>query len=158
MFLMVLVLVSPDPPTSSPHGDGFVAQVDPTLAHVVQATPQYGAVLRVAQRGGDSAAVLVEGVIELRVTLDLRLEVLVTRKRTHAQSKSQQTHEKSDKKQVCYFLINKHINRHTHAHTLHFLANGSHLFVNLCWLLQCTIMGSGSEGAIDLLKAATRQN
>jgi len=61
-----------------PHAEGLAAQVVPALAHAVQTSPEQSAVLRVAQRGHDPLAVLIQGVIQLCVAVDLCLQVLGT--------------------------------------------------------------------------------
>lgn len=68
-----------DPPSlSSPPAEGLVAQVVPALAHVVQTSLEQSGVLRVPQRGHNPLAILIQGVIELSVAVDLCLKVLGT--------------------------------------------------------------------------------
>lgn len=66
------------PSLSSPPAEGLVAQVVPALAHVVQTSPEQSGVLRVPQRGHNPLAILIQGVIELSVAVDLCLKVLGT--------------------------------------------------------------------------------
>ncbi len=67
----------------SPHAEGLVAQVVPALAHVVQASLEQSSVLRVPQRGHNPLPVLIQGVIQLCVVVNLCLEVLLTHTHTH---------------------------------------------------------------------------
>lgn len=64
------------PSRPSPPAEGLVAQVIPALAHVVQTSPEQSCILRVPQRGHDPLAVLIQGVIQLCVAVDLCLKVL----------------------------------------------------------------------------------
>lgn len=73
---IVLFCRIPGPPPS-PHAEGLFAQVVPALAHIVQASLEQSAVFRIPQRGHNPLAVLIQGVIQLCVAVNLCLEVLV---------------------------------------------------------------------------------
>lgn len=65
-----------NPSLPSPHAEGLVAQVVPALAHVVQASPEQSAVLRVPKRGHNPLPILIQSVIQLCVAVNLCLKVL----------------------------------------------------------------------------------
>lgn len=71
-------MTSSHPSLPSPHAEGLVAQVTPSLAHVVQTSVKESAVLRVPQRRQNPLPILIQGVIQLCVAVNLSLEVLVT--------------------------------------------------------------------------------
>lgn len=77
-----------DPSHGSPHAEGLVAQVVPTLAHVVQASTKHSPILRVPQRGHNPLTILIQRVIELCMAVNLCLEVLV--RSTHARAHTEQ--------------------------------------------------------------------
>lgn len=65
------------PGCRSPHAESFAAQVVPAVPHVVQTSVEEDAVLGVRQRGQNPLAVFIQGVIQLLMTVNLCLEVLV---------------------------------------------------------------------------------